>query len=227
MAAQIKFHREAEPSDGLRSRKKIKTRVAIEEAALDLVAEQGFDATTVEQIAERAEVSTTTFFRYFPSKADALLAHEGSRVPTLQQAVLDRPREENDLEAISAAILAVWAPEIDAERSKRSCQAFANSPVLRGLHEDMDTRRRRSARQAPWRGRRWPIQSHSAHCAGHIRRQRADLDQRVLQAKFAGHHHARFYDRAAALLRMVIVSGRARQGLREKPLSLLFSSLRH
>jgi AcrR family transcriptional regulator len=138
MAAQIKFHREAEPSDGLRSRKKIKTRVAIEEAALDLVAEQGFDATTVEQIAERAEVSTTTFFRYFPSKADALLAHEGSRVPTLQQAVLDRPREENDLEAISAAILAVWAPEIDAERSKRSCQAFANSPVLRGLHEDIN-----------------------------------------------------------------------------------------
>jgi AcrR family transcriptional regulator len=138
MAAQIKFHREAEPSEGLRSRKKIKTRVAIEEAALDLVAEQGFDATTVEQIAERAEVSTTTFFRYFPNKADAMLAHEGSRVPMLQQALQERPQEENDLEAISAAILTVWVPEIDAERSKRSCQAFANSPVLRGLHDDIN-----------------------------------------------------------------------------------------
>ncbi|ROO82804.1 TetR family transcriptional regulator [Actinocorallia herbida] len=60
----------------LRERKKLKTRIAIQEHALRLFTEQGYDATTVEQIAEAAEVSPSTFFRYFPTKEDAVLSDE-------------------------------------------------------------------------------------------------------------------------------------------------------
>ncbi|HEU0207129.1 MAG TPA: TetR family transcriptional regulator [Pseudolysinimonas sp.] len=58
---------------GLRERKKQQTRHAIHEAALRLIDEQGLEATTIDQICSEADVSSRTFFNYFPSKAAALL----------------------------------------------------------------------------------------------------------------------------------------------------------
>jgi len=58
---------------GLRERKKQQTRTAIHEAAFHLIEQQGLEATTIEQICAEADVSSRTFFNYFPSKAAAAL----------------------------------------------------------------------------------------------------------------------------------------------------------
>jgi AcrR family transcriptional regulator len=61
------------PQAGLRERKKARTRASLREHALRLFRLQGYQATTVEQIAAAAEVSPSTFFRYFPTKEDLVL----------------------------------------------------------------------------------------------------------------------------------------------------------
>ncbi|TCJ31792.1 TetR/AcrR family transcriptional regulator [Parafrankia sp. BMG5.11] len=64
------------PVIGLRERKKAKTRAAIQQEALRLFREQGYEATTMEQIAEAAEVSQSTVFRYFPTKEELVASDE-------------------------------------------------------------------------------------------------------------------------------------------------------
>jgi AcrR family transcriptional regulator len=133
ISAQVAFRQEPELAVGLRSRKKIKTSLAIEDAALALFDEQGYDATTVEQIAERAEVSTTTFFRYFPSKADVVLSNYSEHLPALRQAIVDRPPAESALVAVRRALQTGWVEAIDAQRTARKARMVATSPLLRGL----------------------------------------------------------------------------------------------
>jgi AcrR family transcriptional regulator len=66
-------HAESGLEPGLRERKKLQTRHAIHQAALELIDEQGLEATTIDQICSAADVSSRTFFNYFPSKAAAAL----------------------------------------------------------------------------------------------------------------------------------------------------------
>ncbi|MFB7494321.1 TetR/AcrR family transcriptional regulator [Streptomyces sp. NPDC056161] len=80
------------PRLSLRERKKIKTREAIRTATYRLVKEQGYDATTIEQIAERAEVSPSTVFRYFPTKEDIVLTDEWD--PLVMAELRARPADE-------------------------------------------------------------------------------------------------------------------------------------
>jgi AcrR family transcriptional regulator len=123
---------ELEAPDGRRSRKKRQTRLAIEDAALSLFVEQGYDATTVEEITERADVSTTTFFRYFPGKAEVVLSDHGEQLPALHRAIVDRPASESDLVAVRRAVQEEWVHSIDAERTALKARIVATSDALSG-----------------------------------------------------------------------------------------------
>ena len=92
---------------GLRERKKIKTRQAIRRSAFRLIDENGYAATTVEQIAEAAEVSPSTFFRYFPSKESLLLADDLD--PLILAAFEAQPPDLSLIQAFRRAYEAVMA----------------------------------------------------------------------------------------------------------------------
>jgi AcrR family transcriptional regulator len=92
---------------GLRERKKAKTKAAIQEHALRLFREQGYEATTIEQIAAAAEVSPSTVFRYFPTKEDIVLWDDLD--PLLIAAFKAQPPEFGPIQAMRGAIRDVLA----------------------------------------------------------------------------------------------------------------------
>lgn len=94
------------PRLGLRERKKAKTRAAIQAHALRLFAEQGYDHTTVEQICEAAEISESTFYRYFPNKPDVVLWDDLD--PLFVQAIKEQPAEIAPVAAVRAAFQTVF-----------------------------------------------------------------------------------------------------------------------
>jgi AcrR family transcriptional regulator len=77
---------------GLRERKKQKTRESIQREAMRLFGQQGYEETTVEQIAAAVEISPSTFFNYFPSKEDVVLYDAYD--PVLATLLLERPAGE-------------------------------------------------------------------------------------------------------------------------------------
>jgi AcrR family transcriptional regulator len=117
---------------GLRERKKLKTRRTIQHHALRLFAEQGYEQTTVEQIAAAAEVSPSTFFRYYPTKEDVVL--DDGYDPVFYQAVRDRPAHEKPLVALHAAMMELM-PQFVAEDggdTRERLRLVLSIPALRG-----------------------------------------------------------------------------------------------
>ncbi|WP_405723916.1 TetR/AcrR family transcriptional regulator [Streptomyces sp. NBC_01537] len=102
------------PKPGLRERKKIQTRQAIRHAAYRLFADQGYDGTTVEQIAAAADVSASTVFRYFPTKEDIVLSDEYD--PLMEAALRARPAGEPFVESIRQAVVGLIREMYATER---------------------------------------------------------------------------------------------------------------
>ncbi|WP_134664359.1 MULTISPECIES: TetR/AcrR family transcriptional regulator [unclassified Amycolatopsis] len=73
-------------------------------AAVDLFAEQGYDATTVAQIAERAGVTKSTFFRHFPDKRELLVAGQETLSKLLAEGIADAPADASPLEAVAEGL---------------------------------------------------------------------------------------------------------------------------
>ena len=96
-----------EPRLGLRERNRARTYAEITEVALDLFERQGFDATTVDQIAAAAGVSPATFFRYFATKEDVLFHDEDASASELVKAVAQRAdRSTSSVSALIEPIVA-------------------------------------------------------------------------------------------------------------------------
>jgi AcrR family transcriptional regulator len=98
---------------GLRERKKARTRASLREHALRLFREQGYQATTVEQIAAAAEVSPSTFFRYFPTKEDVVLQDDMDT--RMMEAFARQPRDLTPIAAVRGAMLEAWKSFTPAE----------------------------------------------------------------------------------------------------------------
>jgi AcrR family transcriptional regulator len=119
------------PPLGLRERKKIKTRRAIRAATYALIEEQGYDATTIEQIADRAEVSPSTVFRYFPTKEDIVITDAWDPVMTAQ--LRARPEDESWADVLRHALHAALDLSLaeEPELTRLRARLGAEVPAVR------------------------------------------------------------------------------------------------
>jgi AcrR family transcriptional regulator len=101
---------------GLRERKKRRTRETIARVALDLFEERGYQATTLDDIAEAADVSTRTIFSYYPSKEDILFADFPEMKNALARALDERPDGADALETLRGFILSMEKDELHLRR---------------------------------------------------------------------------------------------------------------
>jgi AcrR family transcriptional regulator len=103
-------------SPGLRERKKQKTRWSIQEHALRLFQEQGYEQTTVDQIAAAAEISPSTFFRYFKTKEDVVIEDEYD--PLLLRLIAEQPADRPPLAALREVLRTAFSTMSKEELAK-------------------------------------------------------------------------------------------------------------
>lgn len=116
-------------SGSLLARRKERTRRELVEAATRLFLERGYEATTVEEIAAAVDISPRTFFRYFPTKGDIVVALARTTFEDLAGALRDRPASEAPAEALAAAVELLMAGEPAEIRAFE--RLLADNPGLR------------------------------------------------------------------------------------------------
>jgi TetR/AcrR family transcriptional regulator, regulator of mycofactocin system len=128
-----------DPAPTRRERKKLETRQALEQAALRLFAERGYEQTTVEEIAEAADVAVRTFFRYFSSKQDVLFGDVvKDRVSRLRTELAVRPRREPPIKSITTVMdLLDVAGEDEEEQILARFDLLRHQPSLRTRYLDL------------------------------------------------------------------------------------------
>lgn len=130
----LKAGDDAVSASGLRDRKKNATRQALREAALRLFDQKGFSETSVDEIADRADVSRSTFFRYFGSKEAVLFSPGDEMLELLINALRGRPAGEPSLVAYEEALLESVAARRDLanrEHTRIGEKLTREEPALR------------------------------------------------------------------------------------------------
>ncbi|HEX7792278.1 MAG TPA: TetR/AcrR family transcriptional regulator [Afipia sp.] len=102
-------------TEGLRERKRRQTRERIAQAAMKLFIDQGFEATTIDQIAETADVSKRGFFDYFPTKEDVVAAWQDEFSESLLAAVAARPAKEPMARTVEEALISTIVATINPQ----------------------------------------------------------------------------------------------------------------
>ena len=121
----------------LRDEHKAHTERSLRDAALKLFASQGYDTTTIEEVAEKAGVSARTFFRYFPTKESVLYLHERLWFQSLTETFLGQPRALNDVEALKATLVELASEFLPKRRALQLyTRVLASSTTLRGRQQD-------------------------------------------------------------------------------------------
>jgi AcrR family transcriptional regulator len=140
-----------EISTGLRERKKLRTRASLIDAALALSDRQGYDNTTVEQIADAADVSPRTFARYFPTKDSVIVALLANLTLAVNTELARQPADLPPFEALLAANLAVMdqathgGGPMTTPRIMSMLRILNNSPTLQSLAIEVRSHKTRDA----------------------------------------------------------------------------------
>jgi AcrR family transcriptional regulator len=122
---------EAATTEGLRERKKRRTREALHDAAMRLFAERGYEATTVADIAAAADVAPRTFFAYFPTKDDVVFAAYDETLARFDALLAGRGPRETAIDALRAWIAALAAePPISAAEERLISTLIEEHPPL-------------------------------------------------------------------------------------------------
>jgi AcrR family transcriptional regulator len=125
----------------LRERKKAATRHQLMNVALELFEKQGFDGTTVEDIAEAADVAPRTFFRYFPTKVDVLFADHPEEISLVSETLVTRPSDEAVIDAVRRAVLdALGKAVADPARFLTRSRVVAAVPAAHAHSRYLDSR---------------------------------------------------------------------------------------
>ncbi len=127
------------PAGGARARARQAMRVQVAAIAVELILAKGYDETTVDDICAAAEVSRSTFFRYFPTKEDALFGLTSDSGERLRAALVARPLGATPWVAMRRA-LDPRLEEIAAggEHARRLARLIANTPALAARHREKD-----------------------------------------------------------------------------------------
>ncbi|WP_410657939.1 TetR/AcrR family transcriptional regulator [Amycolatopsis sp. lyj-112] len=128
------------PPVGRRERKKAATRQAIADAALELFLERGYDQVSIRDIADAADVSTTTVFKHFSGKEALVFDEEEDREAALIAVVRERAAGQSIPDALRQHVLASWLPVAEHPQAAEFSDLVESTPALRAYGERMWTR---------------------------------------------------------------------------------------
>jgi AcrR family transcriptional regulator len=121
------------PHQSLRDRKRARTRQAIVDAAVELFERNGYEGTTVADIAAAADIGTRTFFSYFPTKEEVLFPEMDERIHTALAAIADRRPDDRPVDVVLRGLETASASQDMVNRTAALRMRFAKTvPAVRG-----------------------------------------------------------------------------------------------